>query len=335
MGTMRTITVAKDGRGDYTSLQAAIDAIPAEREETVRVLMRPGVYREKVVIHRSSIQILGEDRERTEIVWNGSAKDPGPDGEEKGTFLSATLTVTGNDVEIRNLTVKNDAGDGRTVGQAVAVYAAGDRGIWRNCRMIAHQDTLFCGPIRIPNTLADLGERTGCAEAVSRVEDGHLTRSRLYFEDCYIEGDVDFIFGCYRCWFERCTLMMGERGGWYTAANTNEAQPHGMVFHQCRLTGRCGIGEAKLGRPWRAFARTVFLDCEMDEHVSPKGFEDWDEARVVTPRCGEWHTTGARADQRTRHPSQKRLTDAEAMEITPNAVLSVPDGWEPWADRET
>ena len=319
------ITVSRDGSGDYSTLQAAIDAIPEdEGRAEVTIVLRAGEYREKVVIHRNNVRLTGEDPEKTVLTWSGCAKDPGPDGQEKGTFLSSTLMVTGDDVTVENLTVRNDAGDGRDVGQAVAVYAAGDRGTWRNCRMIAHQDTLFCGPLRIPNVTEDIGERRGGAEAVTRVEDGHLTHSRQYFENCYIEGDVDFIFGCYRCWFEGCTLMMGERGGWYTAANTNREQPYGMVFHRCRLTGRCEPGQAKLGRPWRAYARTVFLECEMDGHVSPAGFEDWDETRVVTDRCGEWRTSGARADQRTRHPAQKRLTDEEAAELTVSAVLN---GW--------
>ena len=140
---------------------------------------------------------------------------------------------------------------------------------------------------------------------------------------------MDFIFGCYRCWFERCTLFMNARGGFYTAANTNEAQPHGLVFHRCVLTGECESGAGFLGRPWRKHARTVFLECEMDEHVAPEGFCDWDEERVVTYRLGEWGTTGCRADQSSRHPAQKRLTEEEAALITLPEVLGGADGWRP------
>ena len=229
------------------------------------------------------------------------------------------------------MTIRNDAGDGRKVGQAVAVYAAGDRGTWRGCNLIAHQDTLFCGPIRLPNVKEDIGNRTGCAEETLRVEDGPLTRSRQYFEDCLIRGDVDFIFGPYRCWFEGCTLFMNERGGYYTAANTNESQPYGLVFHHCTLTGACEPGKAYLGRPWRKYCRTVFLECDMDEHVAPEGFCDWDEERRISDRCGEWRTTGRRADQSTRHPAQKRLTDEEAAGFTPESVLAGEDGWNPAA----
>ena len=325
--------VDKDGNGDFTGLQEAIDAIPEGNRAPTLVLIRPGVYREKVTVHKSNIRIVGADRETTVLTWNGCAKDPDAEGNEKGTFRSATLMVTGHNVEVENLTVRNDAGDGREVGQAVAVYAAGDRGVWRGCRLIAHQDTLFCGPLRMPNVTEEVGARRGRAEAVTRVEDGHPTCSRQYFENCYIEGDVDFIFGSYRCWFEGCTLFMGVRGGWYTAANTNRDQPYGFVFHRCRLTGACEEGKAFLGRPWRAYARTVFLECEMDACVAPEGFADWDQERVVTERLGEWRTAGVRADQRTRHPAQKRLTDGEASQITLPQVLSGYDGWRP--DRRT
>lgn len=320
------VTVAKHGSGDYTGIQAAIDALP---ETGGRILIRAGEYREKITVHKDNVLLTGEDRERTVIVWNGCAKDRYEDGTEKGTFLSATMMTTGRDITVDSLTVANDAGDGRVAGQAVAVYAAGDRGIWRNCSLIAHQDTLFCGPIRLPNVKEDIGSRCGRAEQAFRAEDGPLTRSRQYFENCLIRGDVDFIFGPYRSWFENCTLYMNERGGWYTATNTNENQPFGFVFHRCLLTGNCEPGAGFLGRPWRKHSRTLFLECEMDEHVAPEGFADWDSERVITDRCGEWRTAGTRADQSTRHPSQKRLTDAEAAEITLSRVLGGDDGWQP------
>lgn len=322
--------VSKDGKGDYSCIQAAVDAAAGRTGDApARILIRAGEYREKVVIHRDHVLLEGEDRDSTLLVWNGCAKDQYPDGTEKGTFLSSTLMITGNDVTVQNLTVCNDAGDGREVGQAVAAYAAGDRGIWRNCRFLAHQDTLFCGPVRLPNVKEDIDGRCGSAEESLRVEDGPLTRSRQYFEECFIRGDVDFIFGPYRCWFERCTLFMNERGGWYTAANTNREQPFGFVFHRCLLTGECASGKAFLGRPWRKASAAVFLECEMREQVAPEGFCDWDGERVVTDRCGEWRTCGPRADQRTRHPAQKRLTDGEAAGITVRAVLGGLDGWRP------
>ncbi len=318
--------IAKDGSGDFTSIQAAIDALPMSGRVPTILLLRMDEYHEKVVVNKDNIRIIGEARDRTVITNSGCARDLGPDGKEKGTFLSYTFLVTGKNVEVENLTIRNDAGDGRDVGQAVAVYAAGDRGVWRNVRMIASQDTLFCGPT-MPKVARDALPRI-IPEGVESVGDCPLVLGRQYFEDCYIQGDVDFIFGPYRCWFERCTLFMNARGGFYTAANTPEQSPYGLVFHRCRLTGACEPGQAYLGRPWRPFAHTMFLHCEMDEHVSPAGFQDWGETKI-TRRCGEYGTTGARADQSTRHPGQARLTDAEAAFLTLREVIGSYDGWNP------
>ena len=321
------LIVSQDGQGDFTSIQAAVDSLPEAADGGDReILIKKGTYRERVAVWKDGVRLVGEDAAETVLTWSASAQQIHPDGTERSTFRSWTLMVNADDITVENLTVRNDAGDGRKVGQAVAVYAAGDRGVWRGCRLIAHQDTLYCGPLRDPDVTADLGFRRGALPAFERVQDGPLPQRRQYFEDCYLEGDVDFIFGSHRCWFERCALFMGARGGWYTAANTHPDQPWGFVFHNCRLTGDCETGAAFLGRPWRAGAATCFLTCEMDAHVAPEGFADWDATRVVTGRLGEWRTSGARADQRTRHPSQKRLTDAEAARITIPEVLG---GWDP------
>ena len=320
--------IAKDGSGDFTSIQEAIDAIPGGGRAPTILLLRMDEYHERVIVNKDNVRIVGEARDRTVITNSACAIDKNPDGSERGTFLSFTMIVTGNNVEVENLTIRNDAGDGHDVGQAVAVYAAGDRGVWRNCRMFGHQDTLFCGPL-MTKVEDDIAPRVSQAECVPFVGDCPPTHSRQYFEDCYIQGDVDFIFGPYRCWFERCTLFMNGRGGWYTAANTPEVQPYGFVFHKCLLTGDCESGKALLGRPWRKFARTVFLDCEMDEHVAPGGFSDWDEEKKVTERYAEYGTHGARADQSTRHPRQKRMTAEEARRVTIPEVIGGWDNWRP------
>lgn len=319
--------ITKDGTGDFTSIQAAIDAVPVGNRSPVILLVRMDTWNERIIVNKDNLRIIGEARDRTVITGSGCAKELGPDGKEKGTFLSYTMLVTGNNVEVENLTIRNDAGDGSVVGQAVAVYAAGDRGVWRNCRMIAAQDTLFCGPT-MPKVARDALPRL-IPEGVISVGDCPLVLGRQYFEDCYIQGDIDFIFGPYRCWFERCTLHMNKRGGWYTAANTPESATYGMVFHRCHLTGDCEDGAAYLGRPWRPYARTVFLHCEMDACVSPQGFADWEGGAPITDRCGEYATSGARADQSTRHPAQKRLTDTEASLLTIPEVLGGYDQWQP------
>lgn len=322
------IVIANDGSGDFTSIQAAIDSVPGGGRAPEILLIKTGVYAERVVVNKDNLRLVGQSRQGTVITHSACANDPFPDGTPRGTFLSFTVLVTGDNVSVENLTVRNDAGDGRDVGQAVAVYAAGDRGAWRHCDLIAHQDTLFCGPV-MAEILQDIAPRESRAMCVAQANEPPLTRARQYFEDCLIRGDVDFIFGSYRCWFEGCELFMNARGGWYTAANTPRDQPFGFVFHRCRLTGECAPGEGKLGRPWRAWARTLFIGCEMDECVSPRGFEDWDDNRRVTRCLGEWGTAGARADQSDRHPDQARLTDEEAAAVTLAEVLSGWDGWRP------
>ena len=320
--------VARDGSGDFTSVQQAVDALPVCSDTPNILVLRMGEYPERVVVDKSDVRIVGEARDRTVITASACAKDLDADGKEKGTFLSATVIVTGDRVEIESLTIRNDAGDGREVGQAVALYAAGDRGAFRNIRLIAHQDTLFCGPL-MEKVVKDIQGRRGRAQVVESVGDCPPTFAREYFENCYIQGDVDFIFGPYRCWFESCTLFMNGRGGWYTAANTPESQPHGFVFSKCRLTGECEDGKAYLGRPWRKYARTAFVYCEMDAHVASQGFADWNEEKPVTWRYQEYGTVGERSDLSQRHPSEKRLTEAEAGQLTIARVIGGGDLWRP------
>lgn len=315
-------TVSPDPGESFVSVQAAVDAAAPGDE----ILILPGVYRERVVIGKDGLHLRGPDAETTVITHAACARDRDETGKEKGTFLSFSVLITGADVTMENLTVRNDAGDGSIAGQAVTLYAAGDRGLFRRCRFIACQDTLFCGPIMDKVAREILPRAPGSAQRVPSVGDCPPTFARQYFEDCFIRGDVDFIFGPYRCWFEGCTLYMNPRGGWYTAPNTPAEQPYGFVFHLCRLTGACAPGAAYLGRPWRKAAAAAFLGCDMDDCVSPRGFADWDTERVVTARLQEGGTVGMRADPSPRHPREKILTEEETARITRDAVLG---GWRP------
>lgn len=318
--------IAKDGTGDFTSVQAAVDTVPISPRHPVILLLRNGEYREKIIVNKDNVRIIGESRDGTVITWDDATGTIGKDGEPMGTFGSYTVLVTGNNVEFENITIRNTASEITRAGQAVAVYAAGDRGVWRNVCMTGHQDTLLCGPV-LHKVAKDALPRY-IPSGVASVGDCPQVMGRQYFEDCYIQGDVDFVFGPYTCWFERCRLHMNKRGGCYTAANTPEQVPYGMIFHKCRLTGDCDPGRAALGRPWRKFAHTMFIECEMDECVDPYGFHDWGETKI-TRRCGEYRTTGARADQSTRHPLQARLSDEEAAMLTVSNVIGGYDGWNP------
>ena len=317
-----TIKVKQDGTGDFCKLQHAVDSA----REGDEILIFPGVYEGRVIVNKNGITLHGTDSASCVITGSRCAKDPGPDGKEKGTFLSYTLLVTGDDVTVRDLTVRNTAGPGRQAGQAVAVYAAGDRDSWYNVFMLGHQDTLFTGPT-MPKVQKD-ALPWDVPEGVPSVGDCPKVSSRQYFENCFIRGDVDFIFGPYACWFENCLLYMNSGGGWYTAANTPEDNEYGFVFSSCRLTGE---GTGRLGRPWRKYARTAFLNCRMDACVDPRGFTDWDTERVVTGRLCEYACTGPGADRANRHPSEAQLTDEEAKHYSLEKVLN---GWQPCTKRD-
>ncbi len=312
----------------FSTLQAAIDSIPAENTEPTTIHILPGVYREKVILNKSNVTLLAEPG--AHLVFGDYALNPLPDGTTRNTFLTPTLLITGDDVTLLGLTVENDAGDGRKVGQAVAVYAAGDRQRFINCRFLAAQDTLFCGPVL--HKLHHFVKPHEIPFGVEGVADRPPVDARLYFENCFIRGDVDFIFGPYRCWFENCTLYANARGGYYTAANTPEGQPFGFVFHRCTLTGECAQGSIYLGRPWREHAATAFISCQMDACVHPEGFTDWliigQPNRPVTKRYCEYGSFGEGADPAKRHPGMKLLTGEEAAAYT---LANVLPGWDPLA----
>lgn len=324
------IIVAKDGSGQYTTIQQAVDAAPVGHSEPTLILVREGVYDEKVVINKPNLRIVGASRENTVLTHSDYAKMCFEDGSEQGTFCTYTLLVCADNVTVENMTVRNDAGPGKIVGQAVAVYAAGDRGIFRSCDFIANQDTLFCGPP------SEKTARVAAPYNVGRIDPpgdcGDLGR-RVYFEDCFIRGDIDFIFGSYRCWFERCTLFCNDRGakvnGYYTAANTPWDSPYGFIFHKCHLGGDAGDGTVYLGRPWRSGAHTLFINCQMDACVKPEGWQDWDGERPVTHRYGEYGNSGPGAELGARHKNITVLSDGEAAAITVKTVLGGPDGWDP------
>lgn len=252
------VTVAKDGSGDFVSLQEAINAQRAFNPGPITIFLKPGVYREKVMVAtwHTGISLVGEDPETTIIVWN--------DYSGKGninTFTSYTFLVQGNDFRAENITFQNDAGQ---VGQAVALHVEGDRAVFKNCRMIGDQDTFYTG-----------------REA-----------GRIYVKDCYIEGTTDFIFGPSTVFFENCTIV-SKKNSYITAASTPKGIAHGYVFVNCRLTATEGVDRVYLGRPWRDYAKTIFINCFMDQHIVPEGWHNWKRPEAEqTVFYGEYGSTG-------------------------------------------
>ncbi len=295
--------VAADGSGDFTSVQEAISKAPMKTgrgDPRWVIRVKPGTYRERIHVQRErgNVLVLGDDAAATTIVFGLHANLPGEDGKPIGTFRTPTLWIDGDGMEWRNLTIANDAGP---VGQALALRVDGDRVAFRNCRFLGWQDTIL------------------------------LNRGRQYFADCEIEGHVDFIFGGATAWFDRCTIRC-LKDGYITAASTPDGVPHGFVFADCTITGADGV-KTYLGRPWRDFARTVFLRTAMGDVVRPEGWHDWDKPQAhSTTFYAEAGSTGPGGNPAKRVPWVKRLTETEAASLTPARVLSGADSWNPTAD---
>lgn len=290
-------TVAQDGSGDFTTVQEAINAVPDFRKANrTTILIRKGNYKEKIIIPECKINLslIGEDG--AVITYDDYASKLNRFGEEKSTSGSASCYIYAPDFIAENLTFENSAGP---VGQAVACFVSGDRAIFRKCRFLGNQDTLYTY--------------------------GYPTRQ--YYEDCYIEGTVDFIFGKATAVFNRCDIH--SRGkGYVTAPATPEDSRYGYVFHDCRLTTADGVENVPLSRPWRPYAQAVFINCELGKHISPAGWDNWGKAsNEQTVNYAEYNSKGPGANPTARAPYSRQLTDPTPYAIP--TVLAGNDGWNP------
>lgn len=272
---------------DYETIQEAIDVLeqlnPPVKPAVLYVMQ--GTYEEQVRIYRSHLHIIGIGK--VTITGNRYAKEVDQQGQEIGTFATPTFFVGGCDVVIENLEICNTAGQGKEIGQALAVYAHGDELIFRNCIFRGHQDTLFTGPLPpAPKKQSHFG-------GVELKE--HHVSYRQWYDRCYIEGTVDFIFGGATAYFEHCQLHSLRHcyggAGYVTAASTPQGCRYGYVFQSCYLTAEDGVTNVFLGRPWREYAQTMFVDCYMGEHIHPEGWHNWDDTHnEKTVRYSEYNS---------------------------------------------
>lgn len=298
------LTVAQDGSGDYTTIQEAINAVRAYSPVPVTINIKNGVYHEKVNIPSlvTNITITGESRENTIITnddYSGKYMAKGSDTltnkTKFSTFNSYTVWVHGNDVTMQNLTIRNTAG---RVGQAVALHVDGDRFVIKNCNLLGNQDTLL--------TAND--------------------SSRQYFADCFIEGTTDFIFGNATAVFQDCTIK-SLTNSYITAASTLPHQKFGYVFFNCKLIANEEAQKVYLGRPWRPYARVVFIGCELGKHIRPEGWENWrNPENEKTAFYAEYNNKGEGAATDKRVSWSRQLTPAEASEYTLKNIFR---GWMP------
>lgn len=292
------ITVALDGSGQFKSVQEAIMSVPAgSPAKPVVIHIKPGIYKELIYIQHEKrfFRLVGEDAAKTILTYDLHANMIGADNKPIGTFRTPSTVIDADDVSFENLTFENSAGP---VGQALAMRVDGDRVSFRRCRFLGWQDTIF------------------------------LNRGRQYFEDCYIAGHVDFIFGAATAWFERCHIHC-LKNGYVTAASTYDYQPFGFVFSHCKIDGEPEV-KTYLGRPWRDFSNVIYLNTEMSDVVRPEGWQNWNlPAREKTARYSEYKSSGPGGNAKARVPWSHQLTSDQAKAITIKKVLSGDDGWNP------
>jgi pectinesterase len=293
--------VAKDGSGDFMTVQEAVDAVPVNLQTRTTIFIRKGVYKERVVIAetQTNLSFIGESQTETILTFDNYANRKTTLGKNFGTSGSSSLFIYANGFEASNMTFENSAGN---VGQAVAVLVAGDRVAFRNCRFLGNQDTLYTW---------------GKA-------------SRQYYGHCYIEGTVDFIFGSSTCVFDQCEIRAKKSGSYLTAASTLEGVPYGYVFLHCKLTAEEGVQAVYLGRPWRPFAKTVYIDCEMGAHIRPEGWHNWNKPDAEkTTLYAEYGSKGSGAAEKDRVAWSHQLKKKERKAYTVEKILGGADKWNP------
>ncbi len=298
--------ISPDGKGEFTSIQAAVDA------GATILRIRPGAYREVLRITRPGIQLRGAGARPQDVILT----DDNSAGTAGGTTNSASVTVSGDDFYAENLTIENTFSRTRPLAhegsQAVALKITGDRAVFRRVRFLGHQDTLY------PNGKHCDSDRGPC------------TPARQYFAECYIEGNVDFIFGDALAVFDRCEIHALAHSTIMLTAQSKKypEQQSGYVFDHCRITAEKGADHVYLGRPWRAYSTVVFLSTEMPAPLEPAGWHEWEhdgKASLPTSFYAEFASSGPGA----RPASRRQLTPAEAARFATKTFLAGEDQWDP------
>lgn len=293
-----TIVVARDGTGEFRTVSEALEVCRAFMDYHKVIYIKKGTYKEKVIIPQwlQNIELCGEDRDATIITYDDHANVVfPPTGKGMTTFRTYTLKVEANDITLRNLTIENNAA---RLGQAVALHTEGDRLLFVNCRFLGNQDTVYTG----------------------------MPRTRMLFHDCYIEGTTDFIFGPATAWFEHCTIH-GKVNSYITAASTPKDVDYGYIFSNCTVTAADSVTSLYLGRPWRDYGYTLFMNCELPGVICPEGWHHWEQHREQTARYFEYNNRGEGANPANRVGWSRQLTKKEAQQITLDRVFQISSSW--------
>jgi pectinesterase len=298
LSAQQKIIVAADGGGNYKTVQAAFNAVPLNNKKPVTIYVRNGIYKEKLQLDSSKnfVTLVGEDKFNTILTYDDHTGKVSPKGDTINTRTSWTCRINADNFTATNITFQNDAGF--TAGQAVAMESDGDKAVFRNCRFVGNQDILFT----------------------------NSERSRQYYENCYIEGTTDFIFGSSTVWFEQCHIH-SKKNSHVTAASTPKEHEFGYVFHDCVLTGDTSIHSASLGRPWRPYASVVYIHCFIGAHIRAEGWSNWNTTDYYrTARYAEYKSYGASVDPAKRVDWSTQLTDEQVKRYT---LTNVFGNWDP------
>lgn len=299
------IIVAKDGTGNYTTVQAAVNAAPSNSSTRTNIYIKNGTYYEVITIpsNKTNLTFIGQSATGTILTYNNYAAKINPaTGATYGTSNSASTFINGAGFYALNLTFANSSGP---VGQAVAVRSTADKVVFKNCRFLGNQDTYY------PHS------------------------GRSYHENCYFEGTTDFIFGGAIAYFQNCQLYT-KGGSSLTAANTPAYLAYGYVFNDCQITGS-GNNITDLGRPWGGYASVTFMNTSMTNAIKAVGWNDWgNAANQSTARFSEYNNSGAGYVPSSRVSWSKILTSSQAASYTKlnvlkanNANPQVTDNWNP------
>lgn len=293
--------VTKDGSGDFKTIQEAINAVPDFRKKRTLILVKNGVYNEKLILPSSKqlVSLIGENADKTIISYGDWAQKKSMLGDEIGTSGSASFFAFGRDFYAENITFQNTAGP---VGQAVAAHISSDRCVFYKCRFLGFQDTLYT----------------------------YAENSRQYYKNCYIEGTTDFIFGWATAVFDECEIK-SLKDSYITAASTSATTKFGYLFYKCKLTAAdTTIKMTYLGRPWRIYAKTVFRECDLGNHIRPEGWHNWNKKEAEnTTFYGEYKNSGSGASTLKRVKWSHQLSSEEAYLWTVENVLNGDDNWNP------
>ncbi len=290
-------TVAQDGTGNFKTVQEAFNAVPDFRKATTTIFIKNGIYKEKLNLSSSKqmVKMIGESVEGTILTYDDWAQKKNTFGEEKGTSGSSSFYIYGAQFTAENITFQNTAGP---VGQAVALFVAGDKAKFINCKMLGFQDTLYT----------------------------YGYASRQYYYKCYIEGTVDFIFGSATAVFEECEIFC-KKGGYITASSSPDTSKYGYVFINSKITGDAPKGSFYLGRPWRPYAKAVFINCHLGDVIKAEGWDNWGkQSNEQTAFYAEYKNTGPGANPTSRVAWSHQLDEKNSQSYN---LLNILNGWEP------